>query len=315
LVWYASPKWTKTLIVQSGYDAVDGELGDVDRDGDLDVVMGGVLWYENPRPGGNPAEGPWRSHRIGSHRSHDVEVGDLDADGDLDVVTRGQSGFGSKEGNRIHLWRQDSPDKWTHRIVECPHGEGLKVADIDRDGDLDVLIGGRWYENTGDIENSAWTEHVFTTRWDFGDCKVDVGDMNGDKRVDVILTPAEGKYRIAWYEAPADPQSGNWRERVVEPEIEGVHSLQVADMDGDGDADIVSAKMHQYSAPQEVSVYVNGGNGGSWDKKVLSTKGSHNVFVADIGNDGDLDILGANWSGEYQPIELWLNRAAQILDE
>jgi hypothetical protein len=56
-----------------------------------------------------------------------------------------------------------------------------------------------------------------------------------------------------------------------------------------------------------VVVFVNGGQGRAWDKQVLSTKGSHLVQVQDIDRDGDVDIMGANWTSDYQAIELWDN--------
>jgi hypothetical protein len=311
LVWYAYPKWEKTVVALGGYDAVDGEVGDVDRDGDLDIVMGGVFWYENPRPEGNPKKGPWRAHKIGSHQSHDVEVADLDGDGDLDVVTRGQSGFGSNAGNRILLWGQNTPTSWSMRVIDCPHGEGLTLADMDRDGDMDMVIAGRWYENPRDIVKATWAEHVFSTAWAHGDVKVEVADINEDGRADVVLTPAEGTYRIAWFEAPSDPRAGQWPEHNIEESAEGVHSLQLADMDGDGDVDVVTARMHQYKAPHEVSIYLNEDKGTKWQKQVLSERGSHNIRVGDIGSDGDLDVIGANWSGPYQPIEMWENKGTK----
>lgn len=257
LVWYAYPKWTKTILAEGGYSAVDGEVGDVDSDGDPDIVMGGVLWYENPRPSRSPASGPWEAHRIGFHKSHDVEVLDLDADRRLDVVTRDQSGFGSKAGNKILLWRQNTPASWGSRAIDCPHGEGLALGDLDNDGNMDAAIAGRWYENTKDILAGLWTEHVFSTTWGHADAKVEIADINGDGRRDVVLTPAEGNFRISWFEAPLDPKAQNWAEHVIENPAAGVHSLQVADMNGDNKLDVVIAKMHQYEAPHEVCIYLN----------------------------------------------------------
>lgn len=310
LVWYAYPRWSKALISKGGYNTVDGELGDVDGDGDLDVVMGGLFWYENPRPDGDPAGGAWKTHKVANHPTHDVELGDLDGDGDLDIVTRDQSEFGHKAGNRIHLWRQDPGDKWTEKVINCPHGEGITIGDIDKDGDSDIVIGGVWYENTGDIVNGVWNAHEFS-KW-HPNATVQVADINGDNRPDVVLSPSELKgqtYKLSWFEAPANPKSGNWREHVIVDPIECViHGLVTADMNGDGAVDVVASEMHQGVDPDEVAVFLNSGNGSSWMKQVISKKGSHLIQVADIGNDGDMDIVGANWSGPYQPIEMWENK-------
>ena len=74
LVWYAWPDWKATTITAGGYDTVDGEAGDLDGDGDLDIVMGGLLWYENPRLGGSSAQGLWPVHRVADHPTHDLEL-------------------------------------------------------------------------------------------------------------------------------------------------------------------------------------------------------------------------------------------------
>ncbi|HVR35233.1 MAG TPA: VCBS repeat-containing protein, partial [Methylomirabilota bacterium] len=307
LVWYAWPDWTKSVIADTGYDSVDGAVADVNGNGHLDVIIGGVLWYENPGPD-LAAAGPWQSHRIGRHRTHDLEAGDLDGDGKIDIVVRGQTGFGHEEGHRILLYRQITPTEWRSRELACPPGEGLKLADLNRNGRPDIVIGGRWYENDRDILDGPWREHVFTTAWEHGDAVVAVGDLTGNKRLDVVLSPAEGAYRLSWFEAPDDPRQTEWKEHVIEPATDHIHGMDLGDFDSDGHLDIVAAKMHQGTAPREVAVYRNQGRGRGWDKQVLSTRGSHNILVADIGGDGRPDVLGANHGGEHQPVELWRNQ-------
>ncbi len=304
LVWYQSPNWSKHIISSDSGFSTDGEVADVDRDGDADVVVltsGDIRWYENPS---------WNVHIIESRVLHDVEVADLDGDGDVDLVARDQGEFGHS-GNVLHLYRQDSPTTWTHSSINCTNGEGLKLVDVDRDGDLDPVIGGTWFENTKNILSGAWTAYSYTTSWTHPNAFVASGDINRDGRVDLVLAPAElagGTYRISWFEAPVNPKSGNWVEHIVENNVETDHHfVGVGDMDNDGDADIVAAEMQQGSDPDEVKVYLNGdGVGGTWSKQVLATSGSHSMRILDAGGDGDLDLYGANWQSNQ--VELWENQ-------
>lgn len=314
LVWYEYPNWTKHVIATSGRWSTDAEVGDVDGDGDQDVIISDwylnnrIEWYENPGPTGDLATDPWTLHVIGGPRAHDIEIGDLDGDGDIDIVTRQQG----NAGNQIEIWMQNAPTSWAHRSINCPSGEGLHLGDIDKDGDPDVIIGGRWYENPGGVPNGTWTEYVFASNYNHAATYPWMADINKDGRPDVVLTPTESKdgtHRTSWYEAPPDPRSSGWTEHVIDSSVETVtHSLGLADMDNDGDLDVVTAEMHQSTDPDEVRVYINeDGDGVTWMKQVVAKTGSHNARVADIGNDGDFDIVGANWSGSYQPVEMWEN--------
>jgi hypothetical protein len=311
LVWYANPGWERRTVIESGYHTVGGAVADINGDGHLDIVMGGTYWYENPGPERIMQAAAWRAHLVTERRIHDVFVGDLDGDGKPDIVGRDQSAFGGPTGNVLYVWKQEGADVWRERQLACPQGEGAALADLDSDGDLDIAVPGYWRENPGSIHGGEWPQHAYSEAWDHGHGKMAVGDLNGDGRPDIVITPAELKdenYRISWFEAPADPKTVPWKEHVIEAKTEAVlHALGLADMDGDGALDVVTAEMHQGTDPDEVRVYLNQEKGQGWKKQVISPLGSHDIVVADVDGNGRVDILGANHSGDVQAVHLWMN--------
>jgi hypothetical protein len=319
LFWYHYPDWAKNKIDDGAFTT---DMAVVEVSGCADVIIPndqGLMWYQNPRhSGGDPVKDPWTAINISPEgaRMHDVEVADLDKDGQFEIVTRHQSGFGKQMGNAIHLWKQQAPGTWAHRTFPCPHGEGLEIVDMDGDGFPDVIIGGRWYQNPGTVLKGQWLERLYMSvkafdgGWTRGDVCVKAGDLTGDGRNEIILSPAEGNGRLSWFKAPADPAHEEWLEHVLDEHLDHAHGLGLADINGNGYLDIVVAKMHQASVPQEVCVYYNGGGGTVWRKQVIATTGSHNIVLVDVGSNGRIDILGANWNNAASTggaIELWLN--------
>ena len=306
LAWYAYPEWSKVLIADAENEfTTDMQIGDVDGDGDPDIIvpdgpLGKLSWFENPRPRGNPkATGDWRKHRIGEQGTwaHDVEIGDFDADGRLDVVTR--------KAETI-LWLQTNPGSFARIILPeaLQNGEGLGVGDVNGDSRPDILQNGYWLENPPQAANGSWTKHVIDAKLP-RQVSVTAFDVNADGRLDVLFAPAESAGSLSWYEAPEDPVNGNWVEHIIDPQVSHIHTFKIADVNRDGQPDLVTAEMHQ-SKTRRVSVYYKDGNG--WKRQVLAVTGSHNLRVGDIGSDGDIDIVGANWGGEYHPLELWENK-------
>lgn len=306
LIWYRDPDWQIFNISEGGYETVDGEAGDIDGDGDIDVVMGGLFWYQNP---GGLKEDPnksWSAHQIADHPTHDVELADINNDGRLDIITRNQSDFGTMKGNTIHLWTNTATDKWEEAILNCDHGEGLRVFDLDVDGDIDIIGSGFWFENS--VLND-WVRHDFTS-W-HNSANLAVADLNNDNLPDIILTPSElagQHYKISWFEQPANSNTEDWIEHNLVDSIECViHGVDVGDFNNDGSIDITYAEMHQGKDPDEVVVLMNNGLGAEWQKILLSDKGSHSIQVDDFNGDSYPDILGANWSGQDQSINLWIS--------
>ena len=309
MFWYEYPSWTKHPIRATGSWTTDMQVGDVDNDGDLDVVIpngSGLQWYENPRPSGDPRTATWIEHLIGTDgaNNHDVEVADVDGDGALDVVTR------KKAGGWTYLWKQENPTTWTQITVSSTDGEGTALADLDQDGDLDVAHNGFWVEQ---IDLTTWAEHTIDSGWS-EDVGVLVVDINDDGHLDVVLAPSESSGRFSWYET-SDPVNGPWIEHSIDPAVSYFHTFKAADMDRDGDLDLITAEMHQSSNPDEVSLYLNEGGGLDWTQQIVATSGSHNLRIGDIGNDLDIDIFGANWNDSAPNsaiIEMWENQSGPL---
>ena len=301
LVWYQAPDWERELIAPGANFTTDMQVGDVDADGDPDLIVAEydiqlVSWFRNPRIGG----GSWTSVPIGTGRAHDLEIADMNGDTKLDVVIRAHFG-------PTTLFLQQTPSTWTAvGIPAAIANEGLHLADLNGDLRKDIVQNGYWLEAPLDPANgAAWEKHPIDASWEASTVAVAVADLNEDGRPDVILAFGESVGEMAWYEAPLDPEDGpSWVKHPIASPVDYVHTFKLADIDGDGQLDIVFAEMQQ-STRKRVGFFRNGGQGASWTLQVLAETGSHNVRVGDIGADGDLDVLGANWQGA--PVELWEN--------
>ena len=228
----------------------------------------------------------------------------MDADGDLDIVS-------ASPGDDTIAWYENDGNadpSWTAADIDtnADYAVDVEVADMDGDGDLDIVSASRdddtiaWYENDGAADPS-WTAADIATSAD-GARAVHVADMDSDGDLDIVSASATDS-TIAWYEndGAADP---SWTASDIDTNASGATGVHVADMDSDGDLDIVSAS-------GSLRWYENdGADDPSWsaaDHIVHSSGNPHdnvvsNVHVADMDADGDLDILTSK--GGYSNLSL-----------
>lgn len=309
--WYENPSMAVHSVFSGSFNFnTDGRTADVDGDGDIDVFLlswhiSQVFWLEN-----NGTES-WTLHPIGAGiPGHDMAVADLDKDGDPDIVVRSEAA--GSQNKIVEMWRQESPDSWTRRQLDTNDlGAGITVGDLDGDNDSDIVINGKWYENLGgDMITGNWPEHVFDSNA-LTIPYVRVGDINGDLRLDIILTPSDVTGTVSWYEAPPDPKSGTWTKHCIEDNQRFLHALEIGDMDNDGDLDIFTGQMISSPNPDEVIVYHNVDFGSGWEKQLVDNIGTHGSRLFDLGNDGDLDIFGKTYFASR--VDLWENKSDSVL--
>ncbi len=291
-----------------------------------------VSWFENPAVEG--LTGIWTEHVIATwdgsngadkpaHMS-EIFAGDMDGDNDVDVVTRDVN-------NGLHLLVNDGAGTFDRHFLATNPREGLDLFDPDHDGDLDILLNGVWLEapdagaahfadltDTGNftqheivpegVNHSPWYPAVnnSVTQKDYAS-KVLAVDLNHDGLEDVVITNSEELSNSSGEVKPegiivylASSLGGNtWTEIILQSESRKLHTLDAADVDLDGDIDLLSgiSRVGLGNEPAEVFVYMNEGEGTQWTKSSIDAVNIYSGIFLDYDNDGDVDIVGPdNWN-------------------
>ncbi len=322
IAWYendGSPSasaWTARTISTAAFDARSVYAVDLDRDGDVDVLTASagddqVAWYEND---GDPRNGGWNGHVISSAAfgAQAAFPADIDGDGDVDVLV-----VGTGDDQTVWYESDGTPGDggWNGHVISTGNDpRSVVAADIDRDGDLDVVIASSgsnlivWFENTAG-DGSDWFPHSIATGVE-GARSVFAADLDHDGDVDVLSASATDG-RITWYENDGTPRIGAWTARDVNFQAAGARAVFAADLDHDGDMDVLSAGFND----DVIAWYENNGHSppGFLIRLIdfsLGSTGAISVVAADLDGDGDQDVLAASFTNDR--IAWYENRGGQF---
>jgi len=309
--------WDKYLIDPgTEYIEAGGAFADIDGDGDLDIVQGGdwritkeVYWWENPYPDLHPDKA-WNRYLVknsdeGGKQHHDQVFGDFDGDGQVELA------FWNNWARKLFVAEipedpQNAPVWDLHLIRHFSEIEGslegITAGDIDMDGITDIVGGGFWCKH-----KEGQTYEVFAIDSTYCSSRSAVGDLIKGGYPEVVLNSGDNTNPLSMYEYDGK----TWHKTTLIDSVHNGHTLQIEDIDGDGNLDIFAAEMAAWWIYQRDSAkaWIFYGDGtGNFVETVLSVGlGHHESKIGDLDGDGDMDILGKPFFIHGAPINIWLN--------
>lgn len=293
--WDSDADYVQHDIVHNSQQFTSAAAADFDGDGDVDVaqvaLVGDVVaWHENLDGAGT--FGPATPLEHGGHDPTQVVAADVDGDRDMDLlvvfVAPGVIGW---------FENLDGAGTFAPLFTITTSGSGsqmVAVADLDGDGDQDVVLAHqnqktvRWYENV-DAQGLSWLAHDIAANVTFVS-SVSAGDIDGDGDVDVAHASQSLSVGINWHENLDG--AGSFGPIIPVGAVNNVSAITVADLDGDGDGDVLSAA----SGSPRVAWFENLGGTFAPAAAIASPLQPNWIIAADREGDGDLDVLWVSWS-------------------
>jgi hypothetical protein len=312
-------------------------VDDVDGDGGLDVLAIGdaggangsgnpnAFWYRNP--GSDSLDQSWARSPLftGLIANESPAYADVTGDGRRELVFMTANAVGHSQPSGaapsfIPISSGVSFANYTH---------GLGVGDVDGDGAADILERTGWWRQVpaGSWQRFAFEFWVGSTQGranNWGGAQMHVFDVDGDGDGDVVSGLAAHQYGLAWFERTGAGASATFVAHPILPaaatagNVSQLHSLAVADVNGDGLSDLVAGKRYYAhpstnpdpgtNDPATLSWFeLSRGEGGAeFTQHVIHTDSGAgcNFVVRDLNGDGKADVFTSNKRGTFLHLQL-----------
>jgi hypothetical protein len=316
-----------------GWERVSIELGDIDNDGDLDLIVSGDGRLDLYKNNGTGDFGNAIPFGIGVQLSS-IALGDTDNDGRLDLIV---SGYGKASGEsryRAFLCYYYNVDIGIGNYgalcggVLGIYNGSIALGDINNDGSLDVISAGYHYSTLTSSSLHGSRLDKYTNKgdgyfngyaqiggWGVKNASIVLGDIDNDSDLDIIVTGGSKDLKLLakyfnngtgnfeyTYAYASTYRPANFGPGVTEG------SVVLGDIDNDNDNDLV------VSGSGRLDFYLNDGTGNFGSPNSFGA-GLHRTtsVLGDVDNDGDLDFIIAGdyssdrYSNNPRSIRLYLN--------
>jgi len=273
-----------TLDLQLNYASTDFKIGNVDSDTANEIVLSSGLVLE---VNGSNTSVQWSY--AGGDFGRLVELSDVDADGIQEII-------GAAPWNYITIFDADiqSP-QW--QITTSQDIGALLVTDVDHDGVDEILYGDGQFGKIHAYDVASRTEQWAIDNPDHGVTNIAVADVDGDGTQELLWgagATSTGPDYLHVYDIST--QSLEWESQHVDGPF---HAMDVGDVDGDGQLEIVFASLRSNSGYGDgmVAVWDAQTHTPEWDQTNLfggtAWTGIHDVQIGDVNNDGTQEIVVA----------------------